>query len=93
VVAALIHADDRTDGRTDERTEMTLLIGSFCDFANAPKTKLACSHTALNLLSYLCMKCEFLTAVSGKITFLHVVTPCSPFQSNHSETTTRYISV
>jgi len=32
VGAALIHAD----GRTDRRTDMTKLRGAFCDHANAP---------------------------------------------------------
>ena len=34
------HADERTDGRTDRQTEMTKLIVTFSNSANAPKNSL-----------------------------------------------------
>ena len=35
--AELFHANRRTDGRTDERADMTELLVAFSNFANAPK--------------------------------------------------------
>jgi hypothetical protein len=54
VEAELLHADRRTDGRTD----MTKLVVAFCNFAKAPKEKTddgnkrrSCSTTGIRSLA------------------------------------------
>jgi len=50
----LFHADGRTNGRKDRRTDMTKLIAAFRNFANAPKygTVALVPYLIVNYLSW-----------------------------------------
>ena len=62
VGAELFHADPRTDGRRDGRTDMTKLIVAFRSYANAPKKYVRLIYIYIYIYMYIFEE-EVLTTV------------------------------